>query len=71
METFSLRYRYKHKPPDCFSCVPPDTYGERFYEFLARNLFIQAREFPQSEVERPLTASHNGPLLSRQARRRE
>ena len=40
METFSLRYRYKHKPQNCFSCVPPDTYGERFYNFLAKNLFI-------------------------------
>ena len=71
METYSLRYRYKHKPQDCFSCVPPDTYADRFYKFLETNLFIQARDFPESEIEptKPLTASHNGPLINRQIKK--
>lgn len=71
LETMSLRYRYKQKPKDCFSCVPPDTYGDRFYNFLAKNLFTQRREFPEFEIEKnekdrqsPST-NNNGPALKR------
>jgi hypothetical protein len=46
-----LRRRYKKKDPNSFSCVDPNTYGDRFYKFLVTNLFTQAREYPESELE--------------------
>lgn len=51
LETMYLRRRYKKKDPNCFSCVDPNTYGDRFYNFLVTNLFTQAREYPESELE--------------------
>lgn len=50
LETIYLRRRFKKKDPNCFSCVDPQTYGDRFYKFLATNLFTTAREFPESEL---------------------
>jgi hypothetical protein len=49
VETKYLRYRFKNKPPDCFSCVPPKIYADRFYEFLRDNLFTNERTFPDFE----------------------
>lgn len=68
LETVSLRYRYKHKPKDCFSCVPPSTYGDRFYDFLSTNLFTSDRQFPESEIEKeknPMQQSQEGGLLKK------
>ncbi len=52
LETVSLRYRYKNKPKDCFSCVDPPTYADRFYNYLAENLFTANRNFPMCELEK-------------------
>jgi hypothetical protein len=32
--------------------VDPNTYGDRFYNFLALNLFTQSRDFPESELDK-------------------
>jgi hypothetical protein len=50
LETMYLRKRFKKKNPNCFSCVEPHTYGDRFYEFLAKNLFTEVREYPEEEL---------------------
>ena len=52
LETIYLRRRFKRKDPNCFSCVDPNTYGDRFYNFLALNLFTQSRDFPESELDK-------------------
>lgn len=52
LETLLLRKRFPKKPRDCFSCVEPNTYGDRFYEFLLKNLFTPVREFPEHELEK-------------------
>lgn len=53
LETKYLRYRFKSKPPNCFSCVDPATYADRFYDFMSKNLFDPAvREFPECELDR-------------------
>jgi hypothetical protein len=52
LETIYLRKRYNRKPPNCFSCVDPHTYGDRFYEFLLKNLFTEVRYFPACELEK-------------------
>ena len=49
LETKYLRYRFKSKPPNCFSCVDPVTYADRFYDFMSKNLFVSEREFPACE----------------------
>ncbi|TNV73464.1 hypothetical protein FGO68_gene3536 [Halteria grandinella] len=49
LETVYLRRRFNKKDPNCFSCVDPNTYGDRFYEFLRQNLFIGNRVFPEGE----------------------
>lgn len=51
LETMLLRKRFTKKPPNCFSCVEPNTYGDRFYEFLLTNLFTQQRVFPRCELD--------------------
>lgn len=35
LETIYLRRRFNKKDPNCFSCVEPATYGDRFNQFLA------------------------------------
>ena len=52
LETIYLRKRYKKKPPNCFSCVDPYTYGDRLYEFSLKNLFTQVRYFPDHELDK-------------------
>lgn len=52
LETILLRKRFSKKPPNCFSCVDPATYGDRFYDFLVGNLFTNLRMFPEHEVEK-------------------
>ena len=47
LETLYLRKRFKKKDPNCFSCVDPNTYGNRFFTFLAKNLFTEVREYPE------------------------
>ena len=49
LETKYLRYRFKSKPPNCFSCVDPVTYADRFYDYMSKNLFVSEREFPACE----------------------
>ena len=61
LETKYLRYRFKNKPADCFSCVPPELYANRFYRFLGENLFTNERVFPEFELEKD---SHHGSLTS-------
>lgn len=39
LETILLRKRFNKKPRNCFSCVEPPIYADRFYEFLVQNLF--------------------------------
>jgi hypothetical protein len=39
LETLLLRKRFSGKPKNCFSCVEPPVYADRFYEFLAQNMF--------------------------------
>ena len=39
LETIALRKYFNKKPPNCFSCVEPNIYGDRFYEFMVKNLF--------------------------------
>ena len=50
LETMYLRSRYSKKDPNCFSCVDPKTYGDRFYDFLSANLFTPERHFPEDEL---------------------
>jgi hypothetical protein len=50
IETMLLRKRFSKKPLNCFSCVDPNTYGDRFYNFLVSNLFTNVREFPEHEI---------------------
>ena len=52
IETILLRKRYKKKPPNCFSCVEPNVYADRFYEFMLKNLFTKTRYFPEHELEK-------------------
>jgi hypothetical protein len=49
LETFYLRRRFSKKDPNCFSCVDPAIYADRFHDFLAGNLFLNTRKFPESE----------------------
>ena len=39
LETLLLRKRFSKKPKNCFSCVEPPIYADRFYDFLSENLF--------------------------------
>ena len=67
LETIALRYRFKDKPKDCFSCVDPPTYADRFYKYMEKNMFTDIREFPECELEKDNNKSPiNGPALSRQ-----
>ena len=52
LESLLLRKRFNKKPKNCFSCVEPPIYADRFYEFLAANLFTDERTYPTHELER-------------------
>jgi hypothetical protein len=39
LETKMLKFRYANEKLEAFSCVPPDLYADRFYDFLKANLF--------------------------------
>lgn len=52
IETLLLRKRYNKKPPNCFSCVEPGIYGDRFHDFMVKNLFTSMRDFPDHELEK-------------------
>ncbi len=50
LETLYLRRRFNKKDPNCFSCVDPTTYADRFNDFLSYNLFNYERQFPEDEL---------------------
>jgi len=68
LETLTLRKYFKDKPKDCFSCVPPDTYADRFYDFLSKNLFTQDRKFPESEIEKDKKGKNNNNQIQNNAK---
>ncbi len=61
LETLLLRKRFNKKPKNCFSCVEPPIYADRFYEFLNENLFTDQRNFPCHEVDKNLNSSPGSP----------
>jgi hypothetical protein len=66
LETMYLRRRYKKKDPNCFSCVEPTAYADRFYYFLSNNLFTPVRQFPKDEIPslKGGSAGHLGESIS-------
>jgi len=56
-----LRKRFNKKPKNCFSCVEPPIYADRFYDFLSNNLFTEDRKFPSHEIEKT-SAANQSPL---------
>jgi hypothetical protein len=60
LETLYLKSRFKKKNPKCFSCVDPQTYGDRFYDYLALNLFTEVREYPEEERQGEGSESSGG-----------
>jgi hypothetical protein len=51
LETKLLRNRFGNKPKNCFSCVEPPIYADRFHDFLIENLFTNERKFPAHEKD--------------------
>ena len=51
LETKLLRNRFSNKPKNCFSCVEPPIYADRFHDFLIENLFSKERKFPAHEKD--------------------
>lgn len=51
LETKLLRNRFSKKPKNCFSCVEPPIYADRFHDFLVENLFTSDRKFPAHEKD--------------------
>ena len=68
LETLYLRKRFSKKPANCFSCVDPGLYGDRFYEFMASNLFTHTRDFPEHELEKGNTVS---PIVTEEKKRKK
>jgi len=67
----TLRKYFKDKPKDCFSCVPPDTYADRFYDFINKNLFTQERKFPESEIEKEKKGKPNNNQITGSAQKKK
>lgn len=51
LENKLLRNRFSNKPKNCFSCVEPPIYADRFHDFLVENLFTAERKFPAHEKD--------------------